>query len=62
MAHPLWGAPPIHGELRKLGIEIGHTTVGKYMVRGEWPPYKVSLLKISSGLALAPGSANLSSG
>ncbi len=29
-ANPLWGAPRIHGELRKLGIEIAQTTVAKY--------------------------------
>ena len=28
---PLWGAPRIHGELLKLGIEIGQTSVAKYM-------------------------------
>src|SRR6266851_8751374 len=28
-----WGAPRIHGELLKLGINIGETSVGKYMVR-----------------------------
>ena len=26
-ANPLWGAPRIHGELLKLGIEVGQTTV-----------------------------------
>ena len=31
-ANPLWGAPRIHGELLKLGIDIGQTSVGKYMV------------------------------
>jgi putative transposase len=36
--NPLWGAPRIHGELLKLGIEIGETSVGKYMVRGRKPP------------------------
>jgi hypothetical protein len=34
----LWGAPRIHGELLKLGIDIGETSVGKYMVRGRKPP------------------------
>jgi hypothetical protein len=29
----LWGAPRIHGELLKLGIDIGETSVGKYMPR-----------------------------
>jgi hypothetical protein len=27
VANPLWGAPRIHGELLKLGIEIGQTSV-----------------------------------
>jgi hypothetical protein len=27
MANPLWGAPRIHGELLKLGIDVGQTTV-----------------------------------
>jgi hypothetical protein len=30
VANPFWGAPRIHGELLKLGIEIGETTVAKY--------------------------------
>ena len=34
----LWGAPKIHGELLKLGIEIGETSVSKYMVRRRRPP------------------------
>jgi hypothetical protein len=25
IANPLWGAPRIHGELLKLGIDIGQT-------------------------------------
>jgi len=29
----LWGAPRIHGELLKLGIEVGQATVAKNMVR-----------------------------
>ena len=28
-ANPLWGVPRIHGELLKLGIEIGQTSVAK---------------------------------
>jgi putative transposase len=36
--NPLWGAPRIHGELLKLGIDIGQTSVGKYMIRGRKPP------------------------
>lgn len=36
--NPLWGAPRIHGELLKLGIDIGQTSVAKYMVRKRRPP------------------------
>jgi transposase InsO family protein len=36
--NPLWGAPRIHGELLKLGLDIGETSVGKYMVRHRKPP------------------------
>ena len=36
--NPLWGAPHIHGELLKLGIDIGETSVAKYMVRRRKPP------------------------
>jgi putative transposase len=36
-ANPLWGAPRIHGELRKLGIEIAQTTVAKYLTRYRHP-------------------------
>src|SRR5213593_1221017 len=31
--NPLWGAPRIHGELLKLGFEVGQSSVAKYMVR-----------------------------
>ena len=27
--NPLWGAPKIHGELLKLGIDIGETSTSK---------------------------------
>jgi hypothetical protein len=36
--NPLCGAPRIHGELLKLGIHVGQTSVGKYMVRHRKPP------------------------
>jgi len=29
LANPLWGAPRIHGELLKLGIEVAQSTVAK---------------------------------
>jgi hypothetical protein len=38
IANPLWGAPRIHGELCKLGIDVGQTTVAKYMAKRRRPP------------------------
>src|SRR6516164_2032413 len=38
LANPLWGAPRIHGELLKLGIDVGQTTVAKYMAKRRRPP------------------------
>jgi hypothetical protein len=37
-ANPLWGAPRIHGELHKLGLEMSQATVSKYLVRRRTPP------------------------
>src|ERR1700735_2522112 len=37
IATPLWGAPRIHGELLKLGIDIGQTSVAKYMAKRHVP-------------------------
>ena len=36
--NPTWGAPRIHGELLKLGIEIAESSVSKYLVRARRPP------------------------
>src|SRR5215510_13739519 len=36
--NPLWGAPRIHGELLKLGIEVCQATVAKYMTKRRRPP------------------------
>ena len=38
LVNALWGAPRIHGEPLKLGIEIGQTSVAKYMARHRRPP------------------------
>ena len=38
LANPLWGAPRIHGELLKLGIDVGQTSVAKYMAKRRKPP------------------------
>jgi hypothetical protein len=37
LANPLWSVPRIHGELLKLGIDVGQTLVAKYMARHRWP-------------------------
>jgi transposase InsO family protein len=36
--NPLWGAPRIHGELLKLGIEVAQSSVAKYMFKRHEPP------------------------
>ena len=38
VANPLWGAPRIHGELLKLGMDVGQTTAAKYMANRGRPP------------------------
>jgi len=38
LANPLWGAPHIHGEMLKLGIDISQASVSKYMVKPDRPP------------------------
>jgi len=38
IANLLSGAPRIHGELLKLGIDVGQTSVAKYMVKRRGPP------------------------
>ena len=54
IANPLWGAPRIHGELLKLGIDIGQTSVAKYMVKRRGPPsqgWKTFLHNHTDGIA-----------
>jgi putative transposase len=36
--NPRWGAPRIHGELLKLGIDVSQATVAKYMIPRRRPP------------------------
>ena len=38
LSNPGWGAPRVHGELLKLGIGVGETSVAIYMVRWRKPP------------------------
>jgi transposase InsO family protein len=54
IANPLWGAPRVHGELLKLGIDIGQTSVAKYMARRRGPPsqgWKTFLHNHADGIA-----------
>jgi putative transposase len=37
-ANPLWGAPRIHGELGKLGVEVSERTVSRLVRRPRRPP------------------------
>jgi putative transposase len=37
-SNPLWGAPRVHGELLKLGINISERTVSRWMPRRRKPP------------------------
>jgi transposase InsO family protein len=54
LANPLWGAPRIHGELLKLDIDVGQTSVAKYMARRRPPPsqgWRTFLLNHADGIA-----------
>jgi transposase InsO family protein len=54
VANPLWGAPRIHGELLKLGIDVGQTTVAKYMAKRRRPPsqgWRTFLCNHADGIA-----------
>jgi transposase InsO family protein len=54
IANPLWGAPRIHGELLKLGIDVGQTSVAKYMVKRREPSsqgWKTFLHNHADGIA-----------
>jgi hypothetical protein len=47
-------SPRIHGELLKLGIDVGQTAVAKYMARGRRPPsqgWKTFLHNHADGIA-----------
>jgi transposase InsO family protein len=54
IANSLWGAPRIHGELLKLGIDIGQTSVAKYTAKRRGPPsqgWKTFLNNHADGIA-----------
>jgi transposase InsO family protein len=54
LANRLWGAPRIHGELLKLGIEVAQSTVAKSMAksgRGPSQTWKTFLRNHAAGVA-----------
>jgi transposase InsO family protein len=54
LENPLWGAPRIHGELLKLGIDVCQSTVAKYMVKRPGPDgqtWKTFLRNHKEGIA-----------
>jgi transposase InsO family protein len=54
LANRLWGAPRIHGELLKLGIDVAQSTVAKYMAkggRGRPQTWKTFLRNHAAGIA-----------
>src|SRR5207344_257880 len=55
IANLLWGAPRIHGEFLKLGIDVGQTTVAKYMAKTRRRPpsqgWKTFLVNHADGIA-----------
>src|SRR5258707_7470917 len=54
MENSLWGAPRIHGELLKLGIEVAQSMVAKYMAksrRGRSLTWKTFLHNHAAGIA-----------
>ncbi len=58
LSNPLWGAPRIHGVLLKLGIEIGQTSLAKYMARHRKPPSRNLVVTITSGMGPLTGNTS----
>jgi transposase InsO family protein len=53
-ANRLWGAPRIHGELPKLGVEVVQSTVARFMARRRGPPsqsWRTFLRNHANGIA-----------
>jgi len=51
-ANPLWGAPRIHGELRKLGIDVSERTVSRLLAHHRRPPSQTWRTFLTNHLAL----------
>ena len=50
-ANPLWGAPRIHGELRKLGVDVSERTVSRLLRRRRRPPSQTSRTFLTNHVA-----------
>lgn len=53
-ANRLWGAPRVHGELLKVGVDVAQSTVARYVVKGRRPPsqsWKTFLRNHADGVA-----------
>jgi hypothetical protein len=53
-ANPLWGAPRIHGELRRIGVQVSERTVSRLLSRVSRPPsqtWRTFLTNHASALA-----------
>src|SRR5258708_11307200 len=51
IANSLWGAPRIHGELLKLGIEIGRTSAAQARTRRRWPCTVIQSVRATSAIS-----------
>ncbi len=51
-ANPLWGAPRIHGELLKLGLDVSEATVSKFMIRDRDAIYGNTFWRQVTGLGI----------
>ena len=51
LANPLWGAPRIHGELLKLGLDFSQRTVARLMPRRPKPPSQTRRTFLQNHLA-----------
>ena len=51
-ANPLWGAPRIHGELSKLGLDVSERTVSRLLARRRRPPSQTWRTFLTNHLAV----------
>src|SRR5258708_14150986 len=58
-ANPLWGAPRIHGELLKLGLDVSQRTLARLMPRRPNPPPQTCPPFLNTPLPHPPPSPSL---